>query len=64
MVKDRVRAEGWSSYARICAHMSTARKCGAYVRTRIANATLASRKKDLLRRPFQKYILCILLYKL
>jgi len=46
MVKDRVRAEGGSSCARICAHTSTARKCGAYVRARIANDTLAYRKEN------------------
>ena len=45
MVKDRMRVMNTDSYARICAHTSTARKCGALVRTRIANATLASRKK-------------------
>jgi len=40
MVKDRVRTEGTDSYARICAHTSTARNCGAPVRARIASDTL------------------------
>ena len=41
MVKDRLRVMNHDSYARICAHTSTARKCGAPIRTRIASVTLA-----------------------
>ena len=41
MAKDRLRTEGWSKPAADCAHMSTARGCGADVMLTYANATLA-----------------------